>query len=391
MKKTVFRSHLAAALRTKTLWAIALFAMSTCVFVACSDDDDDSSSGSAYGSETAGQVTGTDGITYLVASADDVYFDYDSDGTLVGIDAAELSDLYFEVSYAPFTITGTYGYSDDEEELNLSQTWSDIAVNSNGYITSMKLTEEETYSDSYYDESGEGSLTLTFSFSYDSDGHLTRVSASGSSSGKETYEGETWSFSGTFSASGSYTWNDNLLTEVSYTETSKEQEGGETYTGTEEGTFAYDYTEDYPNATYQYTPSLLSCTVYIYDEEGVLSGLHYLGYFGKGPVYHPTTYTENVVYKDYYDGELDEEDDFDESLTMKYDLNANGTVGTYYCCDTGSSWWDSSEYTYVQLGDTGIKTRASVQETDKVDQRSHRSIAKRLLRSHRYWERHATR
>ena len=355
-----------AATSAKCLCLVA--AAATALSLASCSDDDDGDGGSSYGSETAGQVTGTDGVTYWITGANGLYFDYDDEGTLVGITDG---DYDYEVSYNPFTISYSYEYKDDYYE-TYSATWSNIVVNSNGYITSAKISYEGTEEDDESNlDSYSGSQSL--SFTYDNDGHITEMSASHSYSGKGSYEGETFSWSGKGSTSISYTWGNDLLKEIAYSASDKGTDSGEDFSDSYTRTYTYDYTEDYPNATLQYTPALI---MDVWGDIGTLWTFS-IGYNGKGPAYHPTSCDAYEV-DDYY---YEVDDYYEESYTlfMKYDLNDSGTVGTfYYTYDEAWSYYYRIKYAYSQLSDLGVKTRATVKETPSSEEgnsvRKHRGF-----------------
>lgn len=133
-------------------------------FTSCSSDDDGYTS-SDKGSDTAGQITGSDNEILYISSVGDNTFSYNSEGKITKCRAYGSDDYIF--SYNPFKIsyTHTHGNYTDVTE------YYDISLNKNGYIVYMK-TRDTDYSDND-ENNGEAR------FSYDSKGHLTKIASSG--------------------------------------------------------------------------------------------------------------------------------------------------------------------------------------------------------------------
>lgn len=286
------------------LSALVCFSISSC----SSDDDEEISQN---GSDTAGQVTGSDGEKMLITQVGNTFYSYDSEGKLTAINTSY--DGTYTVTYSPFKMVREVNGSSYSEK----ETVYDIAVNGKGAITSLKA-EYVSYS---YDEIDEQSST-SYSLSYDGAGHLTGIS--GSTSGYYYDDGEKYSGK----ANGSYklTWSNNKLTKLVCTT----NEDGEVMK--EEVTF--EYGDDlYPNLSHQFTNSLWGSAV---EDIDVFSNI---GLFGIGGDYLPikavciTTYTE--------DGETESETD---TYNYSYTFNSNGTVAseTY-------NGYNTERYSYSSL------------------------------------------
>lgn len=346
----------------ETLLAMLLIALCPLAFTACSDDDDEG--GSAYGSDTAGQVTGSNGSTYYITACNKMSFDYE-DGRIVAID-----DGYFdyEVTYNPFTITYADGDPNEDDSYEV-YTISNIKVNSSGYITSLSISGESRYyynsGNCYYYDKGSGSA----SFSYDSDGHLVKTSVSVSNSGKDVYYDEVESYSGSGSVTTTNTWSDGLLTKSVYNYSYKESGYSETATSTD----TYEYSTSYPNVTYQFTPWDYDVVGDLCSDFDILEPLAIVGYFGKGPDYHPTSRESEWI--EYDSDDYDYESD--GSYTYKYDINSYGAVSKYYY--KSSSKWYGYSFTYNLLSSSTKSVGLTDSEEAKPATREHRGMFRKLL------------
>lgn len=339
-----------------------IIAMSA-TLLSCGDDDDES--GSANGNITAGQVTTSDGTTLYITAIGgydnpyDCVYNYDEDGRLISFydDYDDDDNTYYssksdpyEVTYDPFTIKlEKTEHSDYDYYL---YTLSDINVNSKGYITSFNYYsygEGHFYS---YDDDGElvrGEIcdeeNGSASFSYDSDGHLvkTYVSIDKTHDVSDNYSYDT-SECYTETITNTNTWQNGLLISSTCSDIDY-YEDGDTYVS--EVTNEYTYTSDsgdYPNTTYQFTPSNREINGYVASHSMTLEYLTLVGYFGKAPNYHPismyqTGYNES-------DGVID--DDEPETYYFKYTLLSNGAVASCYL-KQGKYEWDRYGFTYSQF------------------------------------------
>lgn len=353
-----------AATAAKTLCLVAA-AATALTLASCSDDDD----GSDDGNPNAGLIETASGSTLRLTSVGDFDFSY-SGGQLVGI---EEGNTDFTVSYSPFAITADGVVIDGE---NTTINLSNIRVNSSGYITSMNVKNTVSYSggSESYSESYSGSVKC----SYDDNGHLTKMTGSGSSSWTEIYDGEKDSGSGSYSVALTFSWNGDLLQNISYSDS--ESDNG--WKWSETGTFDFVNSTSYPNTTYQHTPNTsIGVALFVYEtESGILMALAYLGYFGKGPSYHPVGWEYEYEYTETEDGEGYEEED-SESGKFSYSLNSNGSVNSCYGFE-GITTYFSYE------GVSAAKSRASVKELPSSEEENTPLLHRRHLGRHNH-HRHA--
>lgn len=360
-----------AAMTAKTLCLVAAAAMAL-TLASCGDDDD--GGGSAEGSQSAGHIETLDGTTLLLTSVADIGFGYDA-GKLVMMDG-DYCD--YTVSYNPFTIS----LNDDNE----TQVFSNISVNGSGYITSMNVTLTSDYEGSYYSDSSSGSGS--FKFSYDGNGRLTQITFSGSGSGKEVEYDDSYSYSSSVSASATLSWSGSLLQDISCSYNASGKEYGYNWKEVETATIAYENSTSYPNATYQYTPNTTTIWGGLVFDEDIMEALAYLGYFGKGPSYHPVSADIEEYLLESYDNEYEDyEDDYSYTSSYSYSLNSDGSVN--YSKMSGSS---KSNFTYSLYGvsdeDVSVKSRVSLKEMPEGEEeapaRQRRGIfGRRLHKSHK--------
>lgn len=244
-----------------------------------------------------------------------------------------------------------YEYDDGED----TETFKNFNTNSSGYLTSYDFEYAETWSDGDYDK-GSASVSL----SYNSNGQLTKITMSGSD--KEYYadDNETYTDSGTTTTT--LTWENNLITQAVSTTTWKDSDGD---SGTDTETWVYVYDTEYENTTLQYpyyTNDAFECIYYtVPSDEPFL----YIGWFGKGPEYLPSSYTYTYKYYEYYD---DDDEEYEESgsynESFSYTFNSDGSI--HY----------DGEYYYAYLDDETEKslsfTELSDNETIKADRKTKR-------------------
>lgn len=328
--------HITRRARLLTLALGAIFAMG---LASCGGGDDGESKDkeqSNSGSSTAGLITtDDDGDRIYLTAAGYLKFSYDSDMKLTKIGS-------YEVSYNPFRLTSTN--TGDNEELTIS----DINVSKNGYITHLKSNQKE-----YYYGELDREINETYDFSYDSNGHLTKISASYSETGND--DGEKYKESS--SATLTITWQNGLITKGAYNYSHSDGTRGT-------ATCSFVYDDSFPNATKQYT--LDFCNEFFSDFEE----LFMVGYMGKGPDIHPNYLTE--VWKETYDG--DTEEGTNESH-FTYSFNSNGTVKT-----SRTNSYSTNSYTYTTRSGANYAPPAFVpaqQQTAEQSESRHRGFFKR--------------
>lgn len=231
-----------------------------------------------------GQIATAEGKTLWltgigIENGSGITFDYYDDGNL---DSSSESwgngNVGFNVSYDPFVIS--YYCYDDSYQLY------DFKFNKDGYITSV----------------ADSRAGRTATFTYNSDGHLTKAMLEYKSNA--LFEDE-------------FTWDGDLLTQYSSSISGSGEDDGQQVA-------TFEYTTAYPNTTWQWTPIMLPSGWY---DQAIWESLYYLGYLGKGPSYHPTTVTEDTY-----------------SSSYVYSPNSNGAIYRYK--STGAK-----KYTYFTYAD----------------------------------------
>ncbi|MCD8312740.1 MAG: hypothetical protein LUC24_01100 [Bacteroidales bacterium] len=145
---------------------------------------------------------------------------------------------------------------------------------------------------------------------------MTKVSCSENET--EDDYGDTYTYSSSLTAT--LTWSKGNLTKVVIKEDGTDD--GDKYSSTD--TYVYEY----GNEVNEYKQPLMALSE-VYENFGDYSDLMFIGYFGIGTSYLPTSVEERYVYSD------DEEDE-DETWSWEasYTTNSNGTIKTEKFVDT---------------------------------------------------------
>ena len=312
-------------------------------------DSDDDDSPSDTGSETAGQLTTSDGETLWITAVGSYVFEYD-EGKLVMIGDYILTDN---------PLTATY-YDEDYTETCY------LTVNSSGYVSQLKIDENDD-------------LTYTLKYSYNSAGHLTKIE------GGDSWVDEDESYSSSGDLTMELTWEGDYLQKsvMSYTYSGEDEDGS--YEGSITSTIIYEYGDDtYPNVTWQYTPATAYAVEFGYYDYDLMDGLAFVGYFGKGPSYHPDSCDyEEEVEKWEEDGEWDEEVYSDSlGLSCMYSINSDGTVYSYEDDNTSTVYFKYADYSSYLSSSSSSNTKSlETFEEATVGSSSHRSIGRSRMRS----------
>lgn len=277
-------------------WVTMLLASVTIGVCSCSDDDDDD----------GGKVPASTGILdeetgLRVKSACGYDYSYDDNGRL-----SSISDKY--ANYCKFYYNSNkIEISDDGDEINFN-----VKYNGNGTISSLEGTS--VYDDSYdHSES-----TQSISFSYDGNGHLTKISGTVKENGRDNMGYKWWD---NYKINFLFTWNKNLLQKVVCIEDGEEEEGTYVY----EDTYTFLYND---NALTNYANKYLQYGSFAEDYlSTVLSMFCYVGLLGNGPEYLPSGLDEETYEEWTEDGEKKDYKDSD-SKSYRYTFNSNGTIAT---------------------------------------------------------------
>lgn len=247
-------------------------------FTACSNEDEEADGGSYGKNATQMPLVSNAGIQFPVTSI----YQGSSIGWAFAYQDGSMTAFYngnpnnataYTCTSNPLTIQYSYNGS----SYNYQEQYSDIKVNSDGFITSCKITYYDY--DEYESYTATGSVTLA----YDNDGHLIL----------EKYrldDSEGWWENGTTT----YTWENGNLTKMDYTYVA-EDEDDDGWHYVEEMTYDEDASR-YPNTgVWHFFDG--------YDANGGSAifpyGLHYAGLLGKPTRNIPIT---SKVY-DYYDND----------------------------------------------------------------------------------------
>ena len=287
----------------KKLFLLMAMALPVCLFTACSSDDDEDG-GDAPGGSMSSSVTeikGSDGKTVRLSSDGYYNYSYDEKSNLTGIYEDYVT---LQVSNNPFKVSG------DFDSIDLSMT---AEFNNKGYFSKMKSiykydVKEENYSIIE-------TINENVTFSYDNEGHLTKITGTTKATGTENGVKYTVSYTGV----ATYTWKNGVLVEA--TSVSTGTEDGETWTESETATFQFD--DNYPNPCLQYTISQ--------ENLGEIEGaFQRLGFCGKGSAKLPSS----VVYVDIDTSNGEETYNREYTVPCSYTFNNNGTVKTETCKNT---------------------------------------------------------
>ena len=274
------------------LFFLLVMGFSMCAFMACSEDEEEES-GSGTPSASVGEVVPGSGKKLL--SAGEYKFFYTADGKIKTI-----STNYerYEFTYSPNQIICDYEYDGDGEDEEVYT----VSYNEKGYISKMIFTEKGS------DEYGSWDDSYTSILSYDSEGHLVKVTNTYLEQGVE--DGESYKESGTGTVV--LTWKNGLLT--------KYESINEWEDGSEKSTITFEY-EDGKNRN-------------IYKQFAIMDDYgFYLGLYGKGPDYLPVSATETYIeeYDDYKYSDTDTESftwEFNEDGTLHRTYDGYFTYGT---------------------------------------------------------------
>lgn len=327
----------------KLLVSVAIGMFACAVISSCSKDDNGDSglpgvqSGTLVGDD-AELNAAVEGIR--ISSVGSSRYEYDENGVLS-------------------SISGSYADWKAEKANNFKVEWSnkyDQGAYSfsviNNHVTAISCRES-------YEEKGEEDTTNgNMSFSYNAKGQLASISWN--SSGKILEEGETYTYSSNGTTNYNYSSDHRLL---SIKAVSNYNEGGERAKQTILITF--DYSTNYPNSFYQFTPGLLQ----VLDEMGysnLLPAFAYVGLFGKASSYLPSGYTWEKTEE--WDGE---NDSYSNHHSCSYSFNKNGTI----------SYADRTSYSYTNVGTRAVFDALDKSSNDEIaEENSRLRFIKRIHR-----------
>lgn len=285
---------------------------------ACGDDDDDEGGGSS--STTAGVIDAKSGLR--IKGVGNYNYYYTDDGRIDYI-----SDRYgkWTFGYNPNTVTfvETYNGRTSKEETVA------VSYNKAGYLAGINYNETKEYSDG-----DEWTTTGKSSLSYDGSGHLTKISSSANSQGKEGGKNYTEKWSDDIAL----TWKNNQLQKIVWVESGTKN--GESWKSTETWNFTYD--SDNENPYCQWAPSIAKPL-----DDDIIELMAYAGLLGKGPSMLP----DGCEYEDVYveDGDTDRNE---STKTYRYDYNDDGSISSTTINSTRYSFYYDYNSTRANDGAT---------------------------------------
>ncbi len=333
-------------MKTMRFFGVALVATVLSMgFTACSDDDDDNKSNSGGGNGNNGELLTytTDDISFITTPAgdqmlltgvsgmnyEDEEFDYDEKGRCISAPSDWGDD--FTISYDPYLIeipryrnTITYG----------------LWFYASGYLG--RAIDRYKYDDE--------TDTETMDCSYDSEGHLTKMSADSEDLGYIT---------------ATFTWEGGDLTKVVY-------EGMDDRIYPYNGVITFEY-GNVANECLQQT--VISETVYDIITMYEYESLGFIGYFGKGTAHLPT-------HMEWKEEEQDEKYGYttgtlDYTCEISYTKNSDGTIATETMVEKeiesdGYSYEGSYEYTYsyISVAEAGTRSAVAAPWNDSKEERT---------------------
>lgn len=320
----------------------ALFGIfATIAFVACSSDDDGGSS-----SIPSPIITDENGEAYQVASAGGIKFTYDENGKLTSFTD---NDGYHEIDKNSFKF--------EYEDMMLS-----VTLNSNGTMSKAQTSRNEKAPDGSY-----AKANVTISFQYNSERQLTGASYSQNIDiyYKEDNDRETLTASGTLKN----TWSNGILTKSVQEDKYTETENDEKYTCHSIATYTYEYGEQ-ENKLKQFPYFMADGSARIFDIS--LDAFCIVGLYGVGPKYFPTGYTVTER-NEYDDNGYKYTDNNDNTYSLSFILNGNGTINTE---KRGS--YESLTYIY-----NNVSRAAALEQVESILPSLKDQMQKMLTRRHK--------
>ncbi|MDE6007477.1 MAG: DUF4595 domain-containing protein [Muribaculaceae bacterium] len=285
----------------KFSWVAVTMLALTPAISSCSSDD------ASVTPEGPSSATSTDIDGTRVTKVGNVEISYDDKGRPYLFKQSGSSRNEVEIDY-------NEGEINFYENNKLSQTVG-VSFNGSGFISRLTLSYDLEYSD--YSESASGDMK----FSYDGDGHLTKVKEQASGKVTDYEEDETYNY--TYDHTSNLTWTKGNLVEIE----SEEIERVNGYeVESDENVTTFDYSRDL-NQFKQFPMSLC------YDHMDNLDLFFVVGLFGNGPADLPS-YLEHKE-----DGRIK------HSYNISFNLNNNGSFSTERMGNSRTWTYDYSRIT----------------------------------------------
>ena len=308
-------------MKTKFYFLPILLLGGLSLFTACSDDDDENGSG-----QPSAPVIGpgdTNSGARLTSISNDwgktTYFQYNEDGTIKRISEEQQGeeDDWIAMTYNPFRMeTSEYGFL------------KNVSFNDDGYLTGLAFEYSESDEEEGWSETGKGDMKLT----YNSNGNLTKITVTGSYSGK----GDGESFSGEYTGSITYSWIEGNLAKIQST-----YDFGDGELSTE--TYEFEYSDEV-NKFQQYI-------IGVDDATGFSEDFAPIGWLGKWSKNYPSSCTELKV---------EEDDEGKETYTgthfwSNFSTTSDGLLSGFN--------YDGNRYTYTYDNTAPTAKKAAAKQT----------------------------
>ena len=308
-------------MKTKFYFLPILLLGGLSLFTACSDDDDENGGG-----QPSGPVIGPSGtnsgarLTSISAGwGKTTYFQYNEDGTIKRISEEEdgEEDDWIAMTYNPFRIeTKDNGFL------------KNVSFNDDGYLTGLAFEYSESDEEEGWSETGKGDMKLT----YNSNGNLTKITVTGSYSGK----GDGESFSGEYTGSITYSWIEGNLAKIQST-----YDFGDGELSTE--TYEFEYSDEV-NKFQQYI-------IGVDDATGFSEDFAPIGWLGKWSKNYPSSCTELKV---------EEDDEGKETYTGTHSWSNFSTTSDGLLSGFN---YDGNRYTYTYDNTAPTAKKAAAKQT----------------------------
>lgn len=334
--------------------------------ISCSDDDGGSSGGGNPDAPGKGTGSNTSGLlkdgNILLQSLNGNRFFYDDLNRLITCQYG-----YFDINF---------DYENNKIIMNGDENWVyNVSFNGDGCITKINGRSYWEDGEDYYESSSVVNL------SYDSQGHLTKLTEEGTY--KEVYDGETEKWN--IKLSASYKWSSGKLVKI-------------TQTGTDgEADMKYEATINYGNTANPYKQIPASfIDIDLFNSEAIFDPYFACtGLYGKGPDVLPSS----LVYEG-YDKEPGYKETHKTECTYRYTMNSsNGAIQNEawtekesYSNTEGDNESDThnGSYYYTYVGANSSAAAPALAPRNYVEKPAKRlSLRERLIKRHR--ERRAAR
>lgn len=268
-------------------WMVpAVIGAMTLGLTACGSDDDDNDDADYNDANSGSVISGENGQKMVLTAFGNINYGYNSRGFLSSFNSGTIN-------------WNTMILSEDGDDY-------EIEINAQGYITEADLNQ------SWSQDGDRGTYNEEYDFRYNGNGELASITGRRVEKGVE--DGEAYNESGSLSCTLS--WSNGVLTGL--TASGKGSNGFDSYTETAQLSFTYG--ADAPaNKSRQHCAAT---SVALLEDPFTL--IAPTGIFGKGSAKFPTAFSMKTTFN--YPGEEPEVDE--ESHTVTYTLNADGTLNT---------------------------------------------------------------